>query len=468
MALLLPLIAASCIKNIDLSQNKGDKNLSIGSVYGYPFQDEAQNVVTEIIIKTNKDITTDQIQTEIPRLKYNKSWLMLLTQDDCKQAAYSCTWAAINGKPLSKKYFYDTDHLRTGDMPPDAYFLNKTLGSTDGAGNEVRFAFTTTLAPGWEWMNAKTMLKPGYTKDFYRFYMKSGLIWDNVKEMLNYGCGIAFHDVKITEVNNSDKILAHFPIAQDTILKKLSGRGCKMLAEPNGNKSYINAALNYPPIQIMAAQTGATKLYPLKVENDLHKIVAEREFNDSPDYFEPVIENELQRPAKERKAIYIGVHGTDTGWVNLLLRLNNTYGKDGDDSVWFPSHEEYYEYNYYRIHGVTRVTRVDNRTLKLTVNLPSGEYFYYPSVTVNLKGLKQPDVASVISEDAVAGLSYSGYKDGLMLNIDCRKHLVAHATHYVEQYEKDKSNKSNKADALYFVNMLKESAQKSSLLSRIK
>lgn len=55
-----------------------------------------------------------------------------------------------------------------------------------------------------------------------------------------------------------------------------------------------------------------------------------------------------------------------------------------------------------------------------------------------------------------------------MLNIDCRKFLVEHATHFVEQYEKDKSNKSNKADAGYFVQMLKASTKKTELLNRVK
>ena len=55
-----------------------------------------------------------------------------------------------------------------------------------------------------------------------------------------------------------------------------------------------------------------------------------------------------------------------------------------------------------------------------------------------------------------------------MLNIDCRKFLLQHATHFVEQYEEDKTNESNKTDAIYFVNMLKESEQKYQLLERVK
>ena len=149
--------------------------------------------------------------------------------------------------------------------------------------------------------------------------------------------------------------------------------------------------------------------------------------------------------------------------------INDNYGKDGDDSMWFPSQEEYYEYNYYRTHGAApQIEVIDETTLKLTVDLPSGQYFYYPSVTVNLTGLKKQDIVSIETDNAVSGLSYADFEDKLMLNIDCRKYLTEHATHFVEQYENDKSNASNKADALYFVNMLKDSQKKTELLNRIK
>jgi len=53
----------------------------------------------------------------------------------------------------------------------------------------------------------------------------------------------------------------------------------------------------------------------------------------------------------DRCAINIGVHSTDAFWTDFLLWLNDTYGKDGEDCIWMPSQEEYYEYNYYRMHG---------------------------------------------------------------------------------------------------------------------
>ena len=466
MLLAISLFTSSCIKEIDLSRGNliEDK-----PVYLYPFQNEGENVKTEILIKTRTPLSDRNLHATIPYLKYNKSWLFMLTQDDCKQVAFSCTWAAINGKPLTNKYFYNAGHLLWGDLPPDIWYLGKTLGSTNGAGNEVRFAPTTTLAPDQTWMNEKSESLLHYQKNVSRFGVKKGLVWNNVREMLNYGWGIAFHNLVVNNEKDVNVLIKQYPNAQDSILKHLNGRGCKTLAEPDGNKAYVTAALEYPPIQTMVAQAGTVKLYPFKVTDDLHNVLIERWFNDSPNYFKPLIEEQLQKPKEERMAIYIGVHGTDSGWVNFLLWLNDNYGKDGDDSMWFPSQEEYYEYNYYRTHGAApQIEVIDETTLKLTVDLPSGQYFYYPSVTVNLTGLKKQDIVSIETDNAVSGLSYADFEDKLMLNIDCRKYLTEHATHFVEQYENDKSNASNKADALYFVNMLKDSQKKTELLNRIK
>ncbi|MCR9011828.1 hypothetical protein [Gabonibacter chumensis] len=464
--LLITILFLSCIKKTDFSKKKEEEQEEKEEVaYTYPFKDEACDIIIELVFKTNGQIDLKTVQAEIPPLKYNKSWLFLLTQDDCSQTAYCNTWAAIHGKPLSSKYYYDAAHLKAGDLPPDNYNLGKTLGCTDGSGNEVRFSFTTTLAPEWEWMNAKPSVQVGFTKNYYRFYMKSGLIWNNVIEMVNYGVGIAFHDVKTSMIHNRDSIKVHYTLSQRIITDKLSGRVCKVLTEPNGNKTYVEAALAYDPIQIMAAQSEASTLYPFKTTNDLHKQLLNRYFY-TPEQAKENIRSELQKSKEERAAVQIGVHKTDPAWAQFLLWLNNTYGKDGDDSVWSPSLEEYYEYNYNRIHSIIRKQIIGN-TLKLTVVLPSKAHFYYPSITVKLDHLQKQHITSIISGNTVSGLSYADDNNGLMLNIDCRKFLLHHATHYVRKYESDKTV-SNRNDALYFVNQLKDSDKKSELLKRIK
>lgn len=54
-----------------------------------------------------------------------------------------------------------------------------------------------------------------------------------------------------------------------------------------------------------------------------------------------------------------------------------------------------------------------------------------------------------------------------MLNIDCRKYLAEHAENFVKRYETNPTSVSAKADALYFVNMLKDSDKKTELKKRV-
>ena len=466
---LIVLLITSCVKfperppevPPEIPKEHVDEQLG----YIYDFGNERQDIMAQITINTDGRINLEQIIAEIPALKYNKSWLFLLTQDDCKHAAFSSTWAAVNGKPLSKEFFYDAGHLRGGDFPPDTLSLGKTLGITDGTGKEVRFAFMTTLAPEYNWMDAETDVNVGFKGNNFRFYMKSGLTWDSVVEIVNSGNGIAFHDINATDVENRDTILKHFSLSQDIIKKRLSGRGCKILAEPNGNKVYISAAMSYGPIKLMTAQAEAEKLYPFKVKGNLHKGIVERKFYENEELKAAVL-SELSKEAAERSAVHWGLHSTDLTTAEVLLWLNDTFGKDGDNSVWFPSLEEYYEYNYLR-NNTTIQKSTESNSYKLTLYMPTEQYFYFPSLTINLKGIKAENIIGVNTSSEISGFSFANYGDGLMMNIDCRKFLVENAQHYVKLYENIKS-KSNLMDALYHIDMLKDSEIKTGLLNRLK
>lgn len=481
MLLAICLISTSCIKKINLYQGDKDdsgsgngnssqkQEILIDTDFFYPFGKEEKEYTAEITLTTHSPLPEVLAKSYVPPLKYNKSWLLLLTQDDCKQAAFSWTWAAINGKPLSSNYFYQYGHLKYGDLPPDIYYLGKTLGCTDGAGNEVRFSFTTTLSPEWEWMNAKTQIHKGYTKEYYRFFMKSGLLWSDVKEMLNYNVGIALHDMDIdNEELTVDNLLRHFTVAQNIVKDKLSGRICKMLTKPSGKNEYLTAAMSYAPLVTMASDNGE-KILINNIESDLKKSVLDRGFY-SIQSLNQEIDKQLKLAPESRMAINVGVHGTDASWADFLLELNDKYGKDGTDNLWMPNQEEFYEYNYYRIHSKIEATTVNEHTLKLTIRLSGEDNFYYPSVTVNLPSISAENIRSIESNSDVTGLSYANYNkdEGVMLNINCRKYLAEHAENFVKKHEANPSDPSAKADAIYFVNMLKESDIKKKLLNRIK
>lgn len=466
---LFLLLHISCIDK-DLYEGNLDDSINYER-YLYPYRNESNSVIAEISFVLSETPLSDHITATIPVLKYNKSWLFMLTQDDCVHSAYSSTWAAINGKPLSNNYYYSSEQLAAGDLPPDTYSFNKTLGVTDGTGKEIRFAFTTTLVPESERMDAEVKVDKGFARNYDRFYKMGMLTWNNVAEMLAYDTGIAFHDVDTESDNNSDSLLKHFDIAQRIVLQKLSERGLKILAEPNGNHNYLLAAMNYNPIRVMTAQNTSTggpivvRHYPFKIDSDLEKVTLQRVFYNNTFEIVSRIINELGKEKQEREAIHVGIHNTNNTFAQFLLWLNDKYGKDGDDSVWFPSFEEYYEYNYYRMNS-TIDHEINGNTLKLRITLPKEQYFYFPSLTINLKGITYNQILQESSNDAVTGLTYAPYDGGVMLNIDCRRFLFEHAEYFVEKSLKS-NTVSNRNDAIYFVEKLKESAQKDELRKRI-
>lgn len=432
------------------------------ALWVYPFDREVPSQTVSLILTVDDRSEAEAIEVEIPPLKYDKSLLVLLTQDDCKHSAFSATWAAIHGKPLCDTMFYNAVQLLADDLPPNARPLQRTLGSTDGTGREVRFSFTTTLAAEWPYMSHVISVNPGFTGNYYRFFMQSGLVWDNVREMANYGTGIAFHDLNTDAVNNVDSLLVHYDIAQQITRQQLGGRGCKMLAEPNGNKTYVTAAQSYAPIQTIVLQGGGETLYPFAVEDDLVKKAILRNFKE-PEQQRERIEQQLQRPPAEREAICIGAHGTDSGWAELLLWLNDTCGKDGADCVWMPSHEEYFEYNYYRQHARINSTLMSENRLRLDLDLEGGMYFYYPSLTLLIRNAGITDIAA---SEEITGLTWSTRENDVLVNFDCRKALPELAEHFVARYEKS-HRATDLRDALYFVAQLRDSPFKTQLNARL-
>lgn len=98
--------------------------------------------------------------------------------------------------------------------------------------------------------------------------------------------------------------------------------------------------------------------------------------------------------------------------------------------------------------------------------MPADQYFYYPSITLNLKGVRAENIQSIQTDNAITGFSYGDYDEGAMLNIDCYKYLDERAAFFSDQYVANPT-KLNLEDALYFINQLKESDEKQNLLRRI-
>lgn len=91
------LINTSCIKQLNLYEGDKDEDNGNSEVkekavvcetdFFYPFDKEVKSIETTLTIRTRTPLPEDisRLKTEIPPLKYNKSWLFMLTQDDASK-----------------------------------------------------------------------------------------------------------------------------------------------------------------------------------------------------------------------------------------------------------------------------------------------------------------------------------------------------------------------------------------------
>ncbi len=453
----------------------------------YDFANEVKNPTDTITIVTDGTIDLNNVQVEIPPLKYNKELLFLLSQDDSHESTLCYTWAAINGRPIGTHninhgeedaYFYHIDELLYFGMRNHPYkMLGKTLGCTDGAGNEVRFNFSMTIMPFLMGFDSSRRFDISDSEEYTGNATRnvnpighdSSISWNDARYMINYGVGVAFHDVLPYEesayLSELDTMTSRFKAIQQQLTDSLGGRKSKMLCEPNGEKSYLNVAKDSIGlgIKVLTAQGNSDgDLFPAQPQKDLHTYAVNRIILDDhdPRTWLSLCDEVMEVDFESRKAVCVGVHNTcDSKYSRWLIGINDKYGKDGSDIIWMPSQEEYYEYNYYRQNRIID-KKVDGNKLILTITLPTEDRFYYPATTINLVGVDKSHIVSVDSDDQTQGMSYANYEasygSGFMINIDCRRYLQNLVEHIVQEYSNSVHKKVyQKWDAEYFANMLK-------------
>lgn len=415
---------------------------------------------------TSSDITDENsIGIEFPVLKYNKKMLVSFTTDDANTTSFCCVWAGVNGRPISNK-FYHVNQLDASDIPDSIVdaTLEKTLGYTDGCGNERRFTHGVAIWPycqanGTNMMDTTNPVAPEATNT-YRF-MTPYLQWPDLKMMLKYGCSMYYHNIG-TEIFGSDKdvnnVISGLKADCERAIERV-GRGIKVLARPDGNNVFVTASKQSPQILMSVAENSpAVDILPFSSSN-LFKSVGSRFFPSSSGSLteQDVVKNkfveEYAKAEESRKWFHFCCHTAGLNWVNLLVWFNDNYGKDGSDDIWFTTIDEYYEYDYIRKNTVIRKS-LNAGTLHLSIYLPKGQYFYYPDFTLLLDGITQ--VSGVVANEKITGISYA-VKDGkLMLNVNASQKLLELAEEFTARYESTRQAVW-KTDALYIVAQLKES-----------
>lgn len=424
----------------------------------------AEKIELEIDCET---VDAAAVTVVLPPLKYDKQMLVSFTTDDANASSFCRVWAGINGRPISNK-FYHANQLEAGDIPDEIVdtTLPKTLGYTDGCGNERRFRHGVAI---WPYCQANDRIMMDTTNpvdptanNLYRF-MTPYLQWGDVREMLKYGVSLYYHNIG-TEIYGSDKIvgnvIAGLRADCERSIERV-GRGIKVLARPDGNNTFTEAAAASGQILLTVAENSpAVDVLPYS-DPKLFKMVAMRFFPNSSggqterDVVKAKFAEEYAKPKELRKWFHFCCHTATLEWVNLLLWFNDNYGKDGSDDIWFATVDEVYEYFYARNNTLIRKSTAGNK-LRITAYIPKGQYFYYPEISLLVNGVGT--VTGIESSDNVQGLAWGEHSNGVLVNVNTDATLAAMAEESTSRFEQTEKS-VDRNDALYFVGQLKESLQ---------
>ena len=423
----------------------------------------------EIDITCASAVDASAVSVEFPALKFDKDTLVSYTTDDANTSSFSRVWAGINGRPVSNK-FYHANQLEAGDIPASIVdvTLEKTLGYTDGCGNERRFAHGVAIWPycignaGVTMMDSVSDVNPT-ANNTYRF-MNPYLQWIDVAVMLKYGASMYYHNIG-TEIFGDDKVVSNVVAGLKADCERAIdrvGRGIKVLARPDGNNTFVEAASLSDQILLTVGENSpAVDIFPFSIDTLFKKVAlrflpnTEGGTTTEQESVKSQFATEMAKSREQRKWFHFACHTATLDWVNLLVWFNDNYGKDGNDSIWFATLDEIYEYYHARANSVIRKS-VNGNTLHLTVYLPKGQYFYYPDFTLLLSGGNITGATAVDGSGNVTGLSKVVKNGKLMVNVIANPEHVELAEEFTSKYETG-GQSIHKTDALYFVGLLKES-----------
>jgi len=397
------------------------------------------NDIVEFTVTVPVSVDPNNIFLTIPPLKYNKKLVTSWTIDD--NLSVWNLYCVINHKPIGA---WPNFHLGdTGGSPG-----TKALEYTDGAGIKHRFAITVAV---FEWL----LILMGRDA-------QGEAHWVTPKELRiaqDFGFTTAFHDVRTTGIGESS--FNDMIASNGKIIRQMTGRFPKTLIEPNGDHSYIANANGCNLIKITTAQEQVvTRVKPFSQEFTLEKgvVCVKRDFYNSNllNYFLTILADQASGviPEVDRTWLVGGNHLPSAGMEQAYYQQVETlYGASGNDSIWFPSLDEMYEYWFMRKN--TTVTKtIDGQNLTFRLDVPKSNNFWFRSLSVLLSGITDTTGVKVSSSDNCQGTSYAVNDGKLLVNLDFNPDLITKVEKYMAIFESS-LNSSDKEDAQYFIQMLK-------------
>lgn len=403
----------------------------------------------EFTITLPESVDPASVDVYFPALKYNKKIAVSWINDDLP-AIYNFVIALINKKYMTGSATYHMGMPKSGGSVP-----SKPLEYTDGAG--VRHRFATTLA-----VFSYLMAYMGYDGE------DSSWSWVTNPELrygIDFGLSLGFHDLKKSvsepaapsDQATFDALLAH----NLAVIEELTHFRPKLMAEPNGNHSYVTWGQGNDQIQFQTAQASVvSQVFPFRPNMTLDKyaVTAMRYFY-SPSVLTQVVNKvatQIAGPEADREWLIVGNHACEANIEKYFFELmESLYGASGSDEIWFPSMDEMFEYWWFKTYSnLSKV--VNGNQISVRLHIPTSKDFYYKSLSVMVSGTGVTDAGdiAVSSSENCPGTSFAINNNEIMVNVNFGELLLERAEKYVSKFEAS-LEVTDKDDAQYFVQQLK-------------
>ena len=400
-------------------------------------------------------VSANDVTVTFPSLKYDKKFALSWTTDDALLCVYSYLCKYIN-----KKYIDDVYNFHDGMTPTTGFTPARVLCGTDGCGNDVRFRVDSG------WVSYNNNGSDGIHSDSYPYVRWSEMVtfFDFFNTAMNHGGGDQTKPLESIEMcgKRLDEKTGYFPF---------------LLLVPGGTTGYqqVAEALDY--------------IYHYHDKNNLNYSVDSltresfmekhgllgRKTYDGMTYDELRAYIDTQAARNDHPYTYLGGHvvadaNEQIKWTDSVKPffdyLHDTYGKGGNDSIWFAGPAEVYEYLFTRLYSVVN-KKINGNNLEIKVKVARLPLFYQREISLLVKKTTSinSNVSTLTVNEEVIRLSH-GLKDGnLLINLNYNPRLLELAEKYTSKY-KTSSLEVDKDDALYFANLLNDDL-KAPFLARI-
>lgn len=431
--------------------------------------------IVEFTITSDQLINASNVQLTFPKLKYDKELVFSYITDD-SYSIYNGIFNLINKRYIDNEkmsfwnptedrtFFYHLDFQYTYNNivydKSEGFTPTKFLEYSDGAGVKHRFATSVAIWPdkfgtydyngGWSWM------------------------WVTAKEMrmfYDFGYTPLYHDITGYTSDMSQESFDAVVNASAQEFLNLTGRQPKILAEPNGDHTYLTFSQANPTINMLTAQAGDARIQYayLFAENatlDKNNITVKRDFNTSATYATDMLNTlaTLRNTTRTDRKWLIGsshrpnygaemLNPSNEGEYKLFTQIEALYGVSGDDSIWFASVDEVYEYWFMINNTQISSTQLTQNSIKYTLNVAKLDNFWFRSLSCILTGLVGN--ITITTSDNCSGLSYTKRTQDVLVNLDFNSDLLAKVNKYMDILTNDVTNQYSLENAQYFVQMLK-------------